>query len=137
MLTHPGSSGDADECRRWVAERRSRSYAFAVLEIADYELRRGYLHRRSHKALANLDTLVQLTRCLAIDTFAMRRAAELWALARQSGTPTAGERALDVDIILAAQALTLEADDDTDVIVATTNVRHLGLFTDAREWGDI
>jgi len=65
-----------------------------------------------------------------------RRAAELWALARNEGYATADDTALDCDMILAAQAL-LVAEDGFDVIVATNNLGHLGHFIDAREWETI
>lgn len=51
----------------------------------------------------------------------MRTAAEFWAAARQRGEPTADDKALDADVILAAQVVLLAAGQD-DVIVVTTNV---------------
>lgn len=48
--------------------------------------------------------------------------------------PTADPRALDGDVILAAQASLLLSQGD-EVVVATTNVGHLAQFIDAREWG--
>jgi hypothetical protein len=44
--------------------------------------------------------------------------------------------ALDGDVILAAQAMSV-MDEGNEVIVATTNVRHLYQFIDAREWRKI
>jgi len=64
---------------------------------------------------------------------AMRRAAELWALARGSGQPTASDHALDGDVILAAQALSL----NTPVVVATGNPSHLTRFVPAELWSNI
>ena len=61
----------------------------------------------------------------------MLKAAELWAQARNSGLPTADPKALDCDVILAAQAL------EKDGIVATENVGHLSRFVDARDWRDL
>ena len=66
----------------------------------------------------------------------MLKAAELWAQARQDGKPTADSKALDGDVILAAQAL-LQAQQGYEVIVATTNVKHISRFVDARLWTDI
>jgi len=51
-----------------------------------------------------------------------------------SKSPTS--KALDGDVILAAQAAMLENNGYT-VVIATTNVRHLARFTTAREWRDI
>jgi len=42
-------------------------------------------------------------------------------------------KSLDGDVILAAQAK-IEELNGNQVIVATTNVKHLSLFVDAREW---
>jgi hypothetical protein len=61
-------------------------------------------------------------------TAAMRQAAVFWAQARQQGQPTADDRALDGDVILAAQAITLGV---TDVVIATTNVGHLSRLAPA------
>ena len=66
----------------------------------------------------------------------MLRAAELWAAAHSAGRPTADDKALDADAILAAQSTVLAQSGD-QVIVATTNVGHLSRFVDARSWRDI
>jgi len=64
----------------------------------------------------------------------MRMAARFWAEARQQGQPTADDKTIDADVILAAQASTLQA---SDVVVATTNVGHLARFVSAELWQDI
>ena len=69
-------------------------------------------------------------------TSVMRLAARLWAEARQAGQPTADRHALDGDVILAAQALILGY-EPKEVVVATTNSRHLSRFINARSWQDI
>lgn len=62
------------------------------------------------------------------------RLGRLWAKARQQGQPTAGDKALDGDVILAGQAMTLKA---SDVLIATTNVGHLSRFVPAEIWQNI
>jgi len=52
------------------------------------------------------------------------------------GRKSAADDSLDADVILAAQAALLSADGD-EAIIATTNVRHLGLFTSAENWKHI
>ena len=64
-----------------------------------------------------------------IDTLSLALAA--WLQSR--GLPTSDPRELDVDVILAAQALNLGVPAN-DLVVATTNVRHLSRFLDARLW---
>lgn len=68
---------------------------------------------------------------LPITTAAMRQAALFWAQARQQGRPAANDKALDGDMILAAQAVTLQS---TRVVIATTNVGHLSFFVAAALW---
>lgn len=105
-------------------------------EIADYELRRKLLHLRlkqprSRTGLTRLDQLAEVLVYLPLSTPIMRRAAELWAQARASGLPTAGEADLDGDIILAAQAQIAGG------TVVTMNPRHLGRFVPVVDWETI
>ena len=60
----------------------------------------------------------------------------LWAQARHAGTPTAAPSELDCDVLLAAQALTLEV-SAADRVIATTNVGHLAQFVAAELWTQI
>jgi hypothetical protein len=78
--------------------------------------------------------LAAATEYLPLGTVAMRRAAELWAAARQTGQPTAGDNTIDADVILVAQA---EAMGVADVVIATTNVGHLSRFISAEVWSAI
>ena len=103
-------------------------------EIADYEVRRELVRGRRVQGLQRLDALVDLVEYLPLTTAAMRQAAVFWADARQRGRPTADDRALDGDVILAAQVATLES---ADGIVATTNVGHLSRYVHAALWRDI
>jgi hypothetical protein len=64
----------------------------------------------------------------------MRQAALLWAQARQQGQPTAGDNTIDGDMILVAQAMSLNA---SNLVIATTNVGHLSRFIAAELWQNI
>jgi predicted nucleic acid-binding protein len=103
-------------------------------EIADYEVRRELVRAKLAASVVLLDALAVQLEYLPLTTTAMRTAAELWASARQQGQPTAADGALDADVILAAQALTLGT---TDVVVATLNVGHLSRFVPAEAWQNI
>ncbi|MEQ9373002.1 MAG: hypothetical protein RIG63_28870 [Coleofasciculus chthonoplastes F3-SA18-01] len=102
-------------------------------EIADYEVRRELLRVGKVVSIRRLDQLKAAITYRPITTAVMLKAAELWAEARRRGKPTADSKALDGDVILAAQAILVE-EEGNEVIVATTNVRHLSQFVDAREW---
>ncbi len=75
-------------------------------------------------------------RYLPLSDEALRLAAELWATARQQGRPTADAKDLDVDVILAAQALSF-GPAFSDVTVVTTNPKHLSQFITAKNWDEI
>ena len=123
-------------CLEWLAELPSRGYEVAIPEIADYELRRELLRAKKLRGIQQLNLLKAEVVYLPITTDAMIQAAELWAQVRQSGQATADPKSLDGDVILAAQAL-LQAKQGYEVIVATTNVKHISRFVDARLCVDI
>ena len=134
LTTSPGRSARAWECKRWLQEIALAGATVIVPEIADYEVRRELIRARKHSGLKHLDALIETLDYLAITTPAMRVAAALWARARQQGRPLAADAALDGDVILAAQAATTSL---AGVVVATTNVKHLSLFVEAKLWQDI
>ena len=106
-------------------------------EIADYEVRRELLRAGRTKGLARLDALADEIGFLPINSEVMRTAAQLWATARNEGYQSADDKALDADVILAAQA-NLAGSDGRTVILATTNVGHLSRYVDdARLWSAI
>ena len=135
MVTHPGGVEAVDECKRWLQEVLRSGTRVIVPEIADYEVRRELLRARKPLGLARLDALGEALEYLPLSTVAVRRAAELWAEVRQQGQPTADAKALDADVILAAQGLTLQG--GAGVVVATTNVGHLARLIPAHHWRDL
>lgn len=126
-------SPEAELCRQWLESLVRQRVSVFVPEIADYEVRRELLRAGRALGIQRLDTVAAAIGYLPLTTAAMRKAAELWADARRRGRPTADASALDADVILAAQAITL-FNDDPDVIIATTNPRHLGQFVPAGLW---
>ena len=139
MLTSkPRGLAPADRCRAWIHALDAAGARVEVPEIADYEVRRELLRVGAPAALKRLDLMESGLGYLELTTPAMRRAAELWALVRRGGVPTADPRALDADCILAAQASLLGGSGDV-VTLATTNVGHLGRFPgiDAHPWETI
>jgi hypothetical protein len=106
-----------------------------VPEIADYEVRRELLRADKSRGLARLDAMKGLLAYAPITTPVMVRTAGFWASARKQGRQSASDASLDADMILVAQAAELSTGGGA--IIATTNVRHLALFSPARLWREI
>jgi predicted nucleic acid-binding protein len=140
MVTNPNASPENDECSRWFEGLLAKGVTFRVPEIADYEIRRELLRANKQRGLRRLDGLKNTIGYVELTTDTMLKAAELWAWVRNRGLPTADEKALDGDVILAAQARLTSADRD-QIIIATQNVSHLSRFDTAtvisKEWRDI
>jgi predicted nucleic acid-binding protein len=136
MLVHPSEAGEPRECKAWLKQIVLRGASVHIPEIADYELRRELLRMKSDESVKRLDALKARLTYVPITTAAMLKAAEYWATTRGAGRPTADEKALDGDVILAAQSAALVHPGD-ELVVATTNVGHLSQFVDARSWREI
>jgi len=136
LITNPKANPLAKDCQQWFYTLLQRKYKVILPEIVDYEIRRELLRANKLSGLRRLDQLKSEILYLPITTEIMLKAAELWAEARQQGKPTADNQALDGDVILASQALALK-NIDYEVIIATSNKKHLSLFTEAEDWQTI
>lgn len=132
-VTNPRATPENELCRQWLQSLLAQNIEVIIPEITHYEVQRELLRGKKINGLKRLEDLKKVLTYLPINTAAMSKAAEFWSQARQMGKPTASNDALDGDVILAAQAVLLQ-NADNQVIVATTNVKHLSLFVDAREW---
>jgi predicted nucleic acid-binding protein len=133
MVTHPRKN---IEIKTWLQISLRANLIIKIPEIADYEVRRELLRANKPKGIQRLNILKLTLGYLPITTDTMLRAADIWAQARQQGRPTADDKSLDADVILAAQALLIREQGE-DVIIATTNVAHLSRFTEATTWDKI
>lgn len=134
LVTNPKLSAESVACAQWLQTHITSGSRAIIPEIADYEVRRELLRANKLKGIARLDDLAKFLEYLPITTTAMLQAAQLWAQARQQGQPTAGDKTLDGDMILTAQAITIGV---PDVVIATTNVGHLSRFVKAELWQNI
>lgn len=134
-ITHPESDKRAP-IREWLFGLLDAEAYPRLPEIVDYEHRRTLLRRDASRQVERLNAFKQVFGYEPLTTEVMLTAAEFWADARKRGLPTGTDRELDVDVILAAQARALEEDGD-EVLVATTNPRHLSRFVQARPWQEI
>jgi predicted nucleic acid-binding protein len=145
LVTHPRANPENAEGKAWLSAFLAQGHAVLVPEITYYEVRREL--RRSElkngvpsRGLANLEAFVADAGLIPITSEAMRLATEFWAQARHLHIEGAPETALDADMILCAQAETLPLEwnpNGDTVVVATTNVKHLSHFADARHWQTI
>ncbi|GFZ93031.1 hypothetical protein CYANOKiyG1_03840 [Okeania sp. KiyG1] len=68
----------------------------------------------------------------------MQQAAQLWAISRFQGMPTANPQNIDVDVIIAAQCQLMQIENPgQNLVVATANVKHLSRFINAQKWYEI
>ncbi len=107
-----------------------------IPEIADFEVRRELLRADKFKGIERLNDLQRYLDYVPLTTQTMLKAAQFWAQVRKQGMPTADDKALDGDVILAAQAILIQ-DEGHEVIIATTNVGHLSRLAEAKTWRDI
>src|SRR3954453_21462256 len=100
ILTHPKGTPRALACQQWVRGLRAAKARVVVPAIADYELRRELIHAGKIAGLRRLDAVRLGLEFDPITQAALDRAAELWAISRTTGMPTARDEALDGDCIL-------------------------------------
>lgn len=140
LATNPRANPEATACKLWLQRLLQVNHLVLIPEITDYEVRRELLRAGKIGGLSNLDTL-KSRGYLPLTTAAMLQAAAFWAEARRQRLQTADNLALDADMILAAQAATLDpaawAMPEAEVVIATSNVSHLARFTRAQEWQTI
>jgi len=134
LVTNPKLSAESEACTQWLQAHITSGSRIIIPEIVDYEVRRELLRANKTKGIARLDDLAKSIEYLSITTPAMRQAAKLWAEARQQGQPTAGDKTIDGDMILVAQAITMGI---PDIVIVTTNVGHLSRFIVAELWQNV
>ncbi len=131
-----GKSPEGDACRLWMETLLFQGVRVYVPEVTDYEVRRELIRAKKPGSIARLDRLKQLARYLPITTDIMLEAAALWAQARNAGVTTADIHALDGDVLVAAQALSLGL-TASEFVIATSNVKHLSRFVPADVWSNV
>ncbi len=136
LVINPRGSSVADACNLWLMALIAKGVQVKLPEIADYEVGRALLRINKTTSIKYLDALKTSIDYVPITTQTMLLAAEFWAQVRKQGKPTADNKALDGDVILAAQA-SLLSNVGYEVVIATTNVSHLSRLATAKEWQNI
>ena len=135
LVTNPAANPVARDCAAWLTTVLSAGHEVVIPEICDYEIRRELVRAGKAPGLLRLNQLESSLRYVPITTTAMRLACDLWAQVRNAGMPTASDKSLDGDMILAAQVAELGT-SSVAAIVATGNVKHLSLVCTAFDWHD-
>ena len=133
-LSHPNPPDTS--IFQWAADCQAAGHEIHVPEVIDYEIRRELLRAGKNTGIRKLDGLKAMLNFLPINSAAMLLAADLWSQSRRSGLATGDPKRLDVDVILAAQALTLGV-PASELTVATSNVGHISRFVRADLWTNI
>jgi predicted nucleic acid-binding protein len=129
---------EVTDCQDWFYYLLSRSALVVTSAICNYEVKRELIRRKKVQEINNLNQLKTLIDLIPVDEPALELAAKLWAEARNKGLPTADDLSLDADVIICAQyKLLAEEYPGRYVVIATTNVKHLSRFTEAKEWQEI
>jgi hypothetical protein len=124
-----------DQCQQWISDCEAAGHRILVPAICYYEVLRELEMRQATSQIERLKAFcLQPRRFIPLTTAHLETAADMWGTARRSGQPTADPKALDCDVILAAQALSLSL---PNVIIATTNVGHLTRYVIADAWTNI
>ena len=137
LITHPRQTAEVTAITDWLARMLNSGNRVLVPAIIYYELKRELLRANKPFSVGRLDAFSRASnRYIPLTDEALRLSAELWAKARQEGRSTADSKELDIDVILAAQALSFGV-PASDVVVATTNAKHLAQFVAAKHWTEI
>lgn len=128
----------SDECQQWVKDCVKAGNRLIVPSIVYYEVLRELERLAAKTQIDRLKSFCRATsdRYIALTDLHLEHAAKLWAQTCNAGLATAANDALDIDILLVAQILSLNL-RPSDFIIATTNVRHLARFVPADLWTNI
>jgi hypothetical protein len=123
LIVRAPSRPQVVRCITWLKTISAAGATVVIPEIAHYEVRRELFRIRAIGSLRRLEYYLDPSgglKHLTISTDAIIKAAEFWAILRQSGIPTASPDSLDADAILAGQTALAGQPGDT-VTIATTN----------------
>ena len=116
QITHPRVN---PHIRQWLTFIKTQRWIVQIPEICDYEVRRELLLHDFDKSIGRLNQFRQRKQLLAITSETLLTAAEIWAWIRAKGQSTKDDRALDVDVILIAQAIAQQELFERVIVVTT------------------
>jgi hypothetical protein len=130
-ITKPHPSNDVT---RWVRFIKEQRILLRISEIIDYELRRELTLQglrgeiSSYTSIRNLNKYRRIKQFLPLDSsVTLTDACDIWANLRFNNQATADIKNIDVDVILAAHALSVK-DKFDEVIIVTGNASDICRF---------
>ena len=104
-ISSPRKTGEVSETQEWFYGLLARGVYLISSDLCDYEVRRGLflnsIETKTNQGISNLDGLENFIDFLPITKSVMRHAAQLWVISRHKGMPTADEKNIDADVIIA------------------------------------
>ncbi|MFT4038392.1 MAG: hypothetical protein QM692_09450 [Thermomicrobiales bacterium] len=139
LLVHPKvASPPVIACKSWLSAIAASGHHIALPGIIEYELKRELVRMQSQYSMTRLVLLANSAAYLPVTRDVLNRAAEFWALARQTNHPATADKRIDIDMIVAAHAdMITRANPDVEVVIATTNTRHFAGLAPAQNWNAI
>lgn len=142
LLANPSELPESRECQDWLYSLLAKSVYVTSSELCFYEVKRGLLEAQKRggigQGIVKLEELRDQFEILPVDRMVVDEAAEIWAKSRLAGKPSADEKALDIDIIIAAHYQVLFQEfPGRYVVISTKNIKHFKHFAEAQEWQNI
>ena len=141
-ICNPNPSDEVNAIKEWMYSLLAKGVVLVTSQICDYEVRRSLtlntLKGFSSEGIDNLNLLAEIIDFLPVTEAVLKQAAQIWAEARNKDIPTADEKSLDADVIICSQWQLLTKEyPGRYVVIATTNVKHLSRFAQAKQWQQI
>src|SRR5438067_1089735 len=124
LITNPRASQETRECNQWLESLALKEIQVKIPEIADFEVRRELLRANKFKGIERLNDLQLYLEYIPLTTQTMLKAAQFWAQVRKQGKTTADDKALDGEVICAAQTILIQ-EDGHELIIATSYICHI------------
>lgn len=142
ILANPNKTGEASDCEEWLYTLLSQGVYVCSSDLCDYEVRRSLVlvseKKPELKSIDNLDEIREIISFLPVTSALLKKAASVWASARSQGIPTSDDKSLDVDMIICTQSQMIKEEfPGRYIVIATTNVKHLSRFAEAKTWREI
>jgi predicted nucleic acid-binding protein len=142
LLCNPNPHPEAIAITRWFERMLCRGAYIISSTICDYEVRRGLrlssLQGGSTEGINKLNLFQEVIEFIPVTLEIADMSAELWAESKQQGKSTAQSNSLDADIVICASYRVWKSTyPGREIVIATTNVKHLSRFANALEWSEI